>query len=77
MAIGRSLMHNTHLMVLDMTRNNIGDLGATGFGDGLAINSKLTTLAIQNNNIEDQGIIGMVHGTWYIIFMYRNKKNTI
>ena len=46
-------------MLLDMTHNMIGNLGASAFGDGLAVNTHLAILSVQGNKITDDGIIGL------------------
>ena len=58
MAIGRAMAFNTHLLILDMSTNSVGNEAARAFGEALIVNNKLATLALQSTGITDDGVIG-------------------
>lgn len=62
-----TLGHVNALIELDLTDNNIGELGATNIGNSLKNLSNLIALAIGMNKINDNGAISIANGLSYLI----------
>ncbi|XP_078358279.1 uncharacterized protein LOC144643036 [Oculina patagonica] len=57
--LAEALKWNSSLTVLNLSKNNIGDIGATGLTEALQKNTSLTLLNLSKNNIGDVGATGL------------------
>lgn len=54
--LATGLRSNSNLVTLDLSYNEIGDLGASELGAGIAVNSGLKELVLEYNHIRPRGI---------------------
>ena len=58
-SLSKALSVNSSLTHLDLSKNSIGDSGATSLTQALAVNSSLTNLDLSKNSIGDSGALSL------------------
>ena len=58
-SLSKALSVNSSLTHLDLSKNSIGDSGATSLTQALAVNSSLTNLNVSRNSIGDSGAVSL------------------
>jgi hypothetical protein len=59
-AFGEMLQKNSSVLQLDLSFNEIGEMGALGLGTGLMVNDTLKELYLSWNNLRGKGLIGFL-----------------